>query len=500
MLLSLLFLVLSTYIIFIWGRLFSCHYNIRATESYEFFLPLIIGLCSLCFISNTITLFIGLASPWIYVCLLIPSFYRNAPKAFYTSIQKNLWPTSYLIQFLLIVSLLAILTMHAWEIRHPDTITYQNNLIEFALKGGHPVGIVSIKTQFGYGGSWFPVSALFSYNFVTGKVMTFVNLTLITVFIAYLFKKAEIGWNESNPFSLGGYILIFCLASFEYTFIRLAVTSSAPDTPAALMGLGAFMYFLNKRRQGWILTLISVTAVTMKLSLVPILALPFLHLIEQRRKSSWVKNTILGILILTPFLIKNILSTGYILYPYPGSKICKIQDAPTVKEVQAEADYIKAYARFKFASRDEKDVHQIVQMPFRRWITIWWGQLSTSEQSMMIVSFLSIFLSFYYKKKNQINNGEFWPYITTTLFGIVFWLNLAPSIRFGSAFLFAPIVFLISKMGNQAGLPMQNTTKFLRINYTVTILLIIVISIYLIYRILYFMDTSSLLIPKGPVG
>ncbi len=500
MLLSLIFLILSTYIIFIWGRLFIKQNNSKSTSQEEFNLAYIIGLCVLCFISNSLTLFTGLASPWIYAGLLIPSLYRDAPRAFFLSIQKNLWPTSFLIRSLLSISLLVLLVMHAWEIRHPDTLTYQNNLIEFALSGSHPWGIVNIKSQLGYGGSWFSLSALFSYYFITGKVMTFVNLSMITVGIAYLLKKVEIAWQENNAFSFVGYILVFCMASFEYTFIRLAVTSNAPDTPAAFMGIGIFIYFLNKRRKGWILTLISVTALTMKLSLTPTLALPLLHLIRHEGKSSWIKNILLAILISTPFLIKNVFSTGYILYPYPESKICNSAYTPSVKDVKKEADYIKAYARQKFTSRDENKIQHIVQMPFHRWVAIWWVQLSISEKSIVMIFFISLFLSFYFKKKKHKSNQEFWPYMETTIFGFIFWLNLAPSIRFGTSFLLAPLLYMLIKSENQPRSHQPQESNNLGWKHLVVILVISTVAAYLIYRIIFFMDTMSLLIPKGPVG
>ena len=493
MILSIILGIFTAWIIYTWGDLtLQLVPKIQRPES-DHILKFIIGFCVLTFLSNSISLMAGLDNWLIQLLLLTPIF------LFKYRIFQNKRSLSSIDTTTILLSTFGILiavSMHAWEIKHPDTITYQNQLIMFAKSGCHPTGIVQIKEQLGLGGAYFSIAALFSYPIIFKKTLTVVNLALVSACMIYLSRTIGKAKSKRNPLIQIITLIIFALCAYEYTFFRLAVSSAAPDTPAAIVGLAAFIYHFNKKKRVWILTLFSATAVTLKLSLVPILLLPFFSILKYSNIRFWLVNLTIGSLILTPFFVKNILSTGYLAYPAPNTRIIHSNYTPERSEVKEIADYIKAYARTPSATREKNHLEKIANMRMEEWTPRWWMEMAWSGHAMVIASFVGICLMLWQIIRNKENKYEEISYLITTIVGITFWINLAPAIRFGSAFLLAPLLFFIQTERIKKMKTEQENLN--RVANTLTNLFLMALMAYVSYRLIYFMDWPGIWMPKGP--
>lgn len=494
MILSILLGLVTTWIIYSWGDLtFRFVPKYHKPES-DFFLKYFTGFCILTVVANGVSVGVGLSNWLIQLLIWIPTFFLKYRKLFQKgALLKRIEAETAL---LAIFGLLIASSMHAWEIKHPDTITYQNQLIKYAKLGGHPIGIVQIKEQLGLGGSYYSIAALFSYPIIFDKTITLINLSLISVCIIYLSKIIGDSKHKTKPFLQITTLFVLGLCMYEYTFFRLAVNSVAPDTPAAIIGLATFFYHLNENKKIWILTLFSATAITMKLSLTPVLLLPFFNCIKYADVRQWAANLTIGILVFLPFATKNILSTGYLAYPVPYTRIIQSNYTPAGEDVQEIADYIKAYARTPSATREKNHLEKLVNMPMKDWGSRWLLEMPWSGRIMILSFIFGVCLMCWKATIYDRNNFEEIVYLSTTIFGIIFWMYLAPAIRFGSAFLLAPLFFLIHAMQiNQIPAGRRNIT---RLAETLTLLFIIGLFGYLFYRMVYFMDCEATFIPKGP--
>lgn len=68
------------------------------------------------------------------------------------------------------------------------------------------------------------------------------------------------------------------------------------------------------------LCLMSVFAISIKLSaamLIILTVLPAIRLIREKQWKEIIGYSLLGIVMILPFLIRNIIISGYLIYPYP---------------------------------------------------------------------------------------------------------------------------------------------------------------------------------------
>ncbi len=499
MILSLLLGILTTWILFSWGDLLGKWLPTTESAFTAFLYRYLVGLIGLCFFANALSLFIGLNQPLLLPILCIPVLRQLPSRKTVHELTELFLPNSRPLQLLSLTSVLLLVAMHAWEIKHPDSLSYQNELIRYALQSGHPTGLIQIQNQLGYGGAWYAISALFSFHFLIGQLMTFVNLSLIGVTVCCLIKQVDAAATNKNLFALTGCLLLLGIGFYEYSFFRLALTSAAPDTPAALIGLATLLYFLYEKRSGWLLMAGCITAVTIKLSLAPILLLPVWHLIKAENRRQVFSMVTIGLLIALPFLVKNVRSTGYLIYPLPNTRILSANYTPSATAVQAEADYIKAYARKEKTERNARGVTSTLSPSLRQWVPHWWKQQTHAEKTMLILTFIALTGAVVYRKKIQLPAADYWQFMTTVSLGILFWFYQAPAIRFGSAFLLAPWLLY--------GYPRKEQTAHQPTLFKISSWIIRLIEIgllltalaYLGYRLYYFMDGSAFWWPKGPV-
>ncbi len=499
MIFSLLLGILTTWILFSWGDLLNQWLPASDSPATAFLTRYLMGLIGLCFFANALSLFIGLNQPILLLILCMPILHQLPNRATRHRLTETFLPNSRPLQLLMLVCVVLLLAMHAWEIKHPDSLSYQNELIRYALRAGHPTGLVQIQNPFGYGGAWYALSALFSFHFLTGQLMTFVNLSFIGVIILWLIKQLDAAATNKNLFALTGYLLLLGIGFYEYSFFRLALTSAAADTPAALLGMASLLYFLHEKRRGWLLMAGCVSAVTIKLSLAPILLLPVWHLWKAAHRRQVLSMAAIGILIAVPFLVKNIRSTGYLLYPVPNTQILSADYTPSKSAVQAEADYIKAYARKENTVRNQDGTWSTLSPSMQQWMPPWWKQQLPSEKAMMILFFIGLSGALIYRKKLQLPQLLYWQFLITVWVGCLFWLYQAPAIRFGSAFLLAPWLLYLYPLKKEDRPPSNLVPvhdwkiRLFEIGPLLTALA------YLGYRLYYFMDVSALWWPKGPV-
>lgn len=498
MLTSITLAILTTWTCYGLGGLLLQKNKTHAPSGTRFFLRYLAGFCTAVLLANSITILSGI-SHWGFLLALMTPAIAN-PKCTRELIDDahKLIPQASTTRWLLVGSIILFVSLHAWTIAHPDTIDYQNDLIKFALDSKHPKNIVAERNQYGYGGAWFPMAALFSFSFALNKIMTFANLSLALVAVFFLVNKID-RHTKSSTATRVCYMLLLAIALWEYTFFRLSVSSAAPDTMAAILALGALFVYSLRERPIWLLPALCCTAVTIKLSTAPVLLLLAFDILLQKKWRMVAAYFLICVLTLTPFTLKNIIGTGYLIYPFAPTKILEEKDVQSKKIVAAEAEYIKAYARLPKPYRDRADIVSVAEAPFPDWLYPWWKSTQPAGKAMIIFALCGILLLLFLGRLRTNRDLRTWGYITTTVAGVLFWLALGPAVRFGSAFLLSPLLLVGSLMGSNESNTSPQQKKIQSLAYSSLILLTAILWAYLIYRMANYMDASALLLPKGPV-
>ncbi|MCH5434735.1 hypothetical protein LT991_18700, partial [Leptospira interrogans serovar Canicola] len=178
--------------------------------------------------------------------------------------------------------------------------------------------------------------------------------------------------------------------------------------------------------------ILSVYTISVKLSTIPLCILILLLIIRYKFDGKKLLIVISIIfLILLPWLIRNVILSGYLIYPFSAIDIFNFDWKVPLNAVVSEKLSITGWAR-----NPGEGYKEAAQMKFWEWFPIWWNTISKLNRLFIVISFLSPIFIFIYSlfKKIKIDFQTF-AILFTSWIGVIFWILLAPDIRFGKAFL-----------------------------------------------------------------
>ncbi|MCC7244933.1 MAG: hypothetical protein IT269_04605 [Saprospiraceae bacterium] len=271
-------------------------------------------------------------------------------------------------------------------------------------------------------------------------------------------------------------VFYLALLTFSLFFLVKYVHSPTPDVFVASLVLWILVWLTRwkhaikrerpgfnletfKRKQqlraahsGYFITPVSLIflAVTAKLSaafaafLIP-LFLPF-------QWRNYLKIAAIGSVILLPFLIRNYVLSGWLVYPFPGIDLFSPDWKIPMEQVVAEKNFIECWSR-AFAY----DLSRTQAMTLLDWLPGWWARQELLWKVVLLLNAVSGPLALYYYRRLEPTFGQHksW-WIGAMLMNVAFWWVTAPDPRFAGGFL----------IGN-AALTLQLVTYFNLTIYTV---------------------------------
>jgi len=190
-----------------------------------------------------------------------------------------------------------------------------------------------------------------------------------------------------------------------------------------------------------LIVILAAFAVTVKLSAVPILLLALFILIGQAlqpgRRVLW-GSVICAALVILPFLARNLVLSGYLLYPLPLIDIFSFDWKVPLRRVLDDRAAILAWGRFP-----RMDAVQVLAMPFGEWFPRWLAD-QTPNRSLMLFAALSSPVAAIPALWAKRLERRIWLAWLVFLAGTIFWLLSAPDFRFGYGFLVGTILLGIA--------------------------------------------------------
>ncbi|HJS56115.1 MAG TPA: hypothetical protein VJ765_16300, partial [Chitinophagaceae bacterium] len=507
MLTTLLAWIYITFLCWTWGILFLLFTKKITKDDLvlpHFSIVCITGLSMITIVAGIASIFIPLGEWWVQLFFIAPCailLYKKDSPSFFTSFRKEFFELNVIPAILLSACLLMTLVMSTWTIVHPDTLGYHAQTIQWIEKYKTVPGLVHLHVRFGYQGLWFVDCALFGFSFAGKGGITFLNSTLLLWFFIFIINRINFNFFKEGKKIPGLLWLVFLMLSmWSYTQVRLTATSASPDFIAAIFVLTIIYLLLEKNHyppnaSNWLLvTFLSLVAVTIKLSVAPILlisvAAAFVFL-KQNRFIPFLTLIALSILIFSPFFIRNIITSGYVIFPSTTLDVTKV-DWKYPKEFAAnEKNYITAYAK-KPGVRSIEEINSVVKMSPAQWIPGWWQSRSIADKSIVILLILSFLAGLLFIKEIIRAGSVSILILATMLSGIIFWFVNAPDPRFGFG-------FIIGFMGSVACLFLKEKEILIRKYMSQATLLIFstIILAYTGYRFINFFSKDQLVVPLG---
>ncbi|HMK19296.1 MAG TPA: hypothetical protein VK492_13910 [Chitinophagaceae bacterium] len=506
MLTTLLVWIYISFLSWMWGILFF-HFIKKITRNKlqlpHFSIICIAGLSAITVIGGTLSLFIPLGEWWVQFLFIIPClvlFFKKDSPAFFAALKKELQDLHFFSIILLSTCLLLVLVMSTWTVIHADTLGYHAQTIQWIEKYKAVPGLVHLHARLGYQGLWFVDCALFGFSFTGKEGITLLNSTVLFWFFIFLINRINYNFlKEGKNFFGLFWIALLIISTWSYTQVRLTATSASPDFIATLFILTIIYFLLEKNTNhvapnDWVLVaFLSLVAVTIKLSVAPVLLIAVvaasLSLIKRKIKLSyWI--LFISIIILTPFIARNIITSGYVVFPSTSINVANVDWKYDSKLTLNEKNYINAYAKKSGVVTDE--ISAVNKMNPAEWLPTWWQNRSTADKVIMIFFVLSFIAILFSIKKVIRSNFITLLVLLTMLSGIIFWFLNAPDPRFGFG-------FILGFIGVVSYLVFKEKEILIGKNVLIAILLLATGSIfaYTGYRFIFFFSKEQLLIPLG---
>ena len=392
----------------------------------------------------------------LLVCILIICMYRNELTEFWNNEKKTLQREAWRIPvYLLLILLFAYGTSRGYM--HFDTGLYHAQSIRWIEEYGVVPGLANIQARFGYNSAAFPLTALYSMKGIFGQSLhttagffalhaSFMALDLYKLFCG---KKVHLA-----DFARIG--LVFYLG-----VIFSQMMSPASDYYAQLLLFMILILWLEEdayQQENEIqnvapyglLCILIVYAVTIKFSVAVLLLLvikPAAMLIKSKKWKQITMYILTGFVTALPFFIRNVIISGWLVYPFAGIDLFDVDWKIPKGQVQYDAMEIGVYG---------KGISDVTKYdtPFIQWCPAWFTGLKSLEKLFVLATLAAFAAGLLYpiwtlikkQKQNRIRMDkakkvlwnrawDFWLVFVVFSISTVFWFVSAPLVRYGYAYI-----------------------------------------------------------------
>jgi hypothetical protein len=512
MLLTILSWIYITAICLIWGNILLSPFKKQIAPGHEPDLPIVCltGLAGIGVFSLAESVFMPLSLAAHFSILVFAIAYLLFPVNRKRILQQlsSIRSIKRLPLLLFIVCALLILIMGTYEIIHPDTLQYHAQAIKVMEQYKAIPGLVHLRYETAMTSMWFTVQAIFRFNFIHPNNYLFINGCVLCWFCLFICLKLTTTDSKQSEtkgkinYQFNGWMLLLIFTVISWTQIRLTAVSASPDFITTLYVWAAFYSFSqtrsnNNRVYTYLTVLFCCSAITIKLSAIAIALLPVLIVFElftQKKIKHALFITGASVIMVLPYLVRNIITTGYPLFPSTAFNLFNVDWKLSEKEVYAFQHYIKAYARFPVAGYDEAE--KALQLPALEWVFMWWNQLALPDQ-LLLCTILALLLYYLFTLKISIKQQGYTDraILGVALTGSLIWMISAPATRFGTGFLI-PLCY-----GAGTGLKnvsfIKNLFEDRRLNNILIIPASLLMAFYIGYRVIYFFKPSQIIFPAG---
>ena len=439
------------------------HYQIRTADSI-----LAIGLVIATVYAQIWSLFykVGITANLILLIVCMISFcYGRREAQYLLQIQRKSCSVIRGIGIMMLILVWAYCTSRGYM--HYDSDLYHAQSIRWIEEYGIVKGLGNIHVRFAYNSSFFALSALYSMPYIFGQSMHSVNGLMALILSIEAFRIVD-AWKR-RKLLLSDFARAAAL--FYLTLIYGEIMAPASDYAIMCTVFYIIIKWLARsesKQEADIVTpyallcVAGVYAVSLKLTAGLILLLtikPAIMLIRRKRWKEIILYLCMGVGVITPWLIRTVWISGYLLYPFPALDLFSVDWKIPAQAAALDAAEIKTWGRgLNNAS--------LVNLPMTEWFPKWFGgtlpmlgKLFIAADILCLMIGAFIIIATVYKKKQQWDSILVW---LTVAASYIFWQVSAPLLRYGYAYVLLVIAltggmlwgicFQTKQTGNRPGM------------------------------------------------
>jgi hypothetical protein len=482
---SVLIWVYTLIFIFLYGwlavRLLSRWFGSADGQSLSFPLIWAAGLALATSLASIFSLFIkiGLTAHAILlvgaVLILVLDFKQI--QRFLGSAWLTIKSTKPLVWVLAVMAVLTLLEISILKPANPDTEIYHAQAIHWIESFPAVPGLGNLHTRLAYDSAWLVANALFSFSFLKLRSFHLLGSVLFLVCIAYFTGGlSQLIRREIQPST----ILKVLLLPLIFLIFGSEASSPGTDLPAALLIwiiLLGWVELIESGRstaglQAVLLLLLSVFTVTIKLYGAPLLLGGIFLFLRpagtaqvlssdkgsaqsqippnnyvKARLILWLKIVSVAALILLPWLARNVILSGYLVYPFPAVDIFQFDWKIPHDRAVVEQQIIQAWAKIPGVR-----LSMVNSMSLHTWLRLWFDRLTANRRIIVLLVAAApmayLLLGLLFSRRRYLASlsrvfKPYWPVYLVAYAGVIFWFVSAPDIRFGYGYLIITLLLVL---------------------------------------------------------
>ena len=329
---------------------------------------------------------------------------------------------------------------------HYDTGLYHAQSIRWIEEYGVVKGLGNLHCRLAYNSSAFCLSALYSFSFLGGQSYH-CAAGFFALLLAGMCSEVAAAWKRKRLFLAD----IARLIGIYYLMIIFdEMISPASDYFMVLTVFYIVIRYLELAEEGekeWLpfalLALLGVYAVSLKLSAAPVVLLavkPAWMLMKEKNGKGIAGFLALGIAVLLPFLIRNVLISGWLVYPFTAVDLFSA-DWKIPKEIaDYDAKEIQVWGRGIY------DVSRYGEPP-GKWMKDWFASQTALDRLFILAGLAAVPTSFGAWAAGAVKRldeqRDMMLAAVTVNLSFLFWMFSAPLIRYGCVYVWlaAPLTF-----------------------------------------------------------
>lgn len=330
---------------------------------------------------------------------------------------------------------------------HTDTNIYHAQNIRLYEEYGIIKGMANLQLHYGYNSLYLAFAAIMSLSWLLPWSLHTTTGFIEVILCIYAFHHLRTFKERNSHLEDAG-----CVAILFYALVNVTGSiSPATDYPTMFLSIymiSVWLRAMERKAHYSVYALLSVFAVflgVLKLSAIAMAAVviyPAFFLVKEKKWKDIGIYMGLGILILAPYLIRNVIISGWLIYPFEAIDLFQVDWKVPLEYLLVDSYQIKVWGRCLY------DVN-LIDLPVKEWMPIWWEGQERYAQMLMGANVLGLFLAFLnlvYKmvKKIEVRIELIVLYIGMIASALV-WFFMAPFIRYGLAFLLTlPLISMAS--------------------------------------------------------
>lgn len=351
----------------------------------------------------------------------------------------------------MIVGVLCLFFTLVWTTREPwhyDTGLYHAQAIRWIEEYGVVPGLGNLQMRLAYNSAYMSLQALFSLGWLVGQSLHSLNGFLCFAALTWAFTTISVrsteerkAWQTSDLLKVAMVIYI--------VLMRNTISSCGTDILSMLLLLYISAKWCEaaereeKSLNPWCFCcLLGVYAVTVKLSaamLVLLVIYPAFKLLKEKEYKKILGNLLTGIVIALPFLIRNVIISGYLIYPYSGIDLFSVDWKMDKAILEMDRQDITMFGR-GITNADDYGKTLV------EWLPEWFLSKEWNDKVIIICGVAAaIVVCWQLIRYLRRRNYEKSVFLAVSIGGLLFWMVSAPLMRYGEVYFFVLIAIALGE-------------------------------------------------------